>query len=151
MTGGQGARPTVVVGIDGSDESRAAVRWAVRHARLTGAAVHAVAVWEQPIQFGDAVPVPAADFEAEARGWLAAALPELRSAGPGAEVHSHLEQGDPATVLIDRARAADLLVLGNHGRGAVAGVLLGSVAQRCARRARCPVVLVPAEGRMPPG
>ncbi|OZM77214.1 universal stress protein [Pseudonocardia sp. MH-G8] len=140
-------RPTVVVGIDGSDEAEAAVHWAVRHAQVTGAAVRAVAVWDQPVQFGDGVPLPAEEFEAEARAWLTAALPELRAAEPGAEVDTRLERGDPATVLLGLARDADLLVLGNHGRGAVAGVLLGSVAQRCAQRARCPVVLVPRPRR----
>jgi nucleotide-binding universal stress UspA family protein len=46
-------------------------------------------------------------------------------------------------VLLDRALRADLLVLGNKGRGGVTGAMLGSVAQRCAHHARCPVVLVP--------
>jgi nucleotide-binding universal stress UspA family protein len=108
--------------------------------------VHAVAVWHQPLQFGDGMPMPPEEFEAEARTWLTEALPDLRATDPGAEVHTHLEQGDPATALLERARDADLLVLGNHGRGAIAGALLGSVAQRCAHRARCPVVLVPCPG-----
>jgi nucleotide-binding universal stress UspA family protein len=138
-----GPRPSVVVGIDGSAESRAALHWAVRHARGTGAAVHAVAVWQQPIQFGDAPPLPATEFEAQARSWLADALPELPAGETGVHVQAHLEHGDPATSLLGRADRAELLVLGNHGRGALTDTLLGSVAQRCARRARCPVVLVP--------
>jgi nucleotide-binding universal stress UspA family protein len=58
-------------------------------------------------------------------------------------VRTFLEQGDPAEVLVEHARHAEMLVLGNHGRGALAGALVGSVAQRCAQRAPCPLVLVP--------
>jgi nucleotide-binding universal stress UspA family protein len=94
------------------------------------------------------MPIPAEEFEAAARAWLAEAQHELRATEPGVEVHTHLEQGDPATVLLHHARDADLLVLGNHGRGALAGALLGSVAQRCAHRSPCAVVLVPQARRV---
>jgi nucleotide-binding universal stress UspA family protein len=135
---------SIVVGIDGSAESGAALHWAVRHAHDIGANVEAVAVWQQPPQFGlNALPPPPSQaFEAEARQWLADALPEPDSID-SLEVHTHIEQGDPVTVLLDYALRADLLVLGNKGRGALASALLGSVAQRCAHHARCPVVLVP--------
>jgi nucleotide-binding universal stress UspA family protein len=138
--------PHVVVGIDGSPASRAALHWALQHAQLTGAEVHAVAVWHRPVQFGAnaLARTPEKDFEAEARGWLTAVLREPGPPEHRAPVHPHTEQGDPSEVLLDHARDAELLVVGNEGRGAFAGALLGSVALRVAHRARCPVVLVPA-------
>ena len=132
-------RAGVVVGIDGSDAARAALRWAAEFASYTRSAVSAVAVWQQPPQFGD-VPGPTTEnLEREAVEWLRHALSDL----PQAEVSTTVDHGDPSQILLDKAADVDLLVLGNHGRGALSGALLGSVAHRCARHARCPVVLVP--------
>ncbi len=133
----------VIVGIDGSVESRAALVWALRHTAHTGGDVHAVAVWHQPIQFGVAAlpDPPAREFEAEARAWLAEALPDPPA--DRARVHTHIEQGDPTDVLLNHALDAELLVLGNHGRGALRGAHLGSVGLRCVNHAPCPVLLVP--------
>jgi nucleotide-binding universal stress UspA family protein len=133
----------VVVGVDGSAESRAALHWAIRRAQGTEMAVHVVAVWHRPVQFAADVEVPESAFEKEARHWLTDSLPRLAHDEPGAIVRTFLEQGDPTEVLVQHASRADLLVLGNHGRSALAGVLVGSVALRCAQRAPCPVVLVP--------
>lgn len=138
--------PQVVVGIDGSPASHAALQWAVRHADTTGATVHAVAAWHRPAQFGAnaLTQTPEKDFEAEARARLVAAVPQPAPDEPRPRVHTHTEQGDPAAVLIDHARSAELLVLGNQRHGRVAGAVLGSVALGAAHHARCPVVLVPA-------
>ncbi len=59
-------------------------------------------------------------------------------------VHPLAVAGSPAEVLVEIARDADLLVVGSRGRGAFAGLLLGSTSQRCAERSSCPVVVVPA-------
>lgn len=135
-------RRRIVVGIDGSPESRAAVHWALRHAEGIDGEVHAVAVWQQPIQFGaNGMPLPAQEFEAEARAWLDETVPDRDA--DRRRVRTHLEQGEPAGVLLGHALRAELLVLGNHGRGAIRGALLGSVALRCVNHAPCPVLLVP--------
>lgn len=139
-TGAAGKSRVVVVGIDGSTESRAALQWALDRAEGRDVTLHAVAVWHQPVQFVGEVPIPPGDFEAEARHWLAEAVPP---AEPGATVRTFLEQGDPAQVLLEHARGAEMLVLGNHGHSALISALFGSVAQRCAHHAPCPVVLVP--------
>lgn len=138
-------QPAVVVGIDGSDESKAALHWAIRYAQRIGVAVRAVAVWHQPIQFAGTMPMPAREFQDEAQKWLTDVLPDLASDEPGASLRTLTEEGDPATVLVHHARHAQLLVLGNHGRGALAGALIGSVAQRCVHHSRSPVVLVPRQ------
>lgn len=132
----------VVVGVDGSAESRAALAWAVEHVRARGGRVDAVAVWQSQVQFGHEglQPVPADDFAVEARAWLSEALRETGAQ----DVRTHLEHGKPAAVLLAYAQGCDLLVLGNRGRGALVGAFVGSVALHAAHHARCPVVLVPA-------
>ncbi|GAA4686821.1 hypothetical protein GCM10023215_22990 [Pseudonocardia yuanmonensis] len=110
----------LVVGLDGSPQSRAAVRWAVGEARTRGAVV-------------DVVPL------AEDRdGWLDEAV---RATGTDVEIRTVAERGDPATVMLAHATAAQLLVLGHVGGR------LDDVARRCIEHARCPVVLVPVAGR----
>jgi nucleotide-binding universal stress UspA family protein len=141
------AARSIVVGIDGSSECRAALHWAIEEAEETGAEISAVAVWQQPIQFGISAmqPVPQRAFADEAREWLADAVPESRRGEDAPPyIHTKVEQGDPTTVLLDHAMRSGMLVLGNKGRGGLAGAMIGSVAMRCAHHARCPVVLVPA-------
>ncbi|GAA2867028.1 hypothetical protein GCM10010472_25410 [Pseudonocardia halophobica] len=110
----------LVVGLDGSPQSRAALRWAVAEARTRDVVV-------------DVVPL-AEDHE----GWLDEAL---GATGDEVEVRTVAERGDPATVLLAHATAAQLLVLGHIGGR------LDDVARRCTEHARCPVVLVPVAGR----
>ncbi len=134
--------PVVVAGIDGSQESKNALRWAVRHTQQLGT-LHAVAVWHLPVQFGYHLPVASeSELEQPAREQLDAAVTELLPEFPDTRVDKHVVRGHPASVLIDYARAADLLVLGNKGRGAFVGMLVGSVALRCVQHAPCPVVVV---------
>ena len=145
----------IVVGIDGSEPARAALRWAVRQSALTGAPVHAVAVWRQPSVLaapdgtGMSPVIPDADLEAQAGRWLEealATLSEARDDGPGdGIVTPSVRDGDPREVLLELGRDAELLVLGNKARGAIAGAIAGSVAQHCLHHARCPVLLVPAD------
>jgi nucleotide-binding universal stress UspA family protein len=143
-------RRVVVVGIDGSPQSQAALLWALRYVEAFDLEVRVVAVWAQPVQFADPGLAPApADFEAEARRWLADALSDGATSDGAtprlpARVEARMEQGNPAHVLLDHARTAEMIVLGSHGRGALDATLLGSVAQRCAQHAKCPVVLIPS-------
>jgi nucleotide-binding universal stress UspA family protein len=132
----------IVVGVDGSEESRAALRWAVRQARLTGAVVEAMVVWKYPSTFSYDTPFTDADFAAWAQESLTGCVEDALLAGPPVEVRQTVEHGDAAKALLEAARDADLLVVGNHGHGALTAALLRSVARECAHRANCPVVLV---------
>ncbi|WP_329561350.1 universal stress protein [Kitasatospora sp. NBC_01266] len=144
---GNGSSPRVVVGIDGSPSSHAALRWALRHAELTGATVDAVGVWEPPSRFGWSAPVVDTSFDQElAQRRFAEELDEVLGPRRSERVREQLVLGNPAEVLLDAADGADLLVVGSHGRSAFARTLLGSVSQRCASHASCPVVIV-----RPPG
>lgn len=132
-----------MVGVDGSPSSMLALRWALDQAHATGADVEAVHAWQIPTSFGAPVALlPGEDLAAEARTALSTAIDRTRSDERNVVVHSHVDRGDPATVLLERARDADLLVVGNRGYGGFARSLLGSVSQHCIHHAVCPVVVV---------
>ncbi|MEU1282725.1 universal stress protein [Kitasatospora sp. NPDC005856] len=147
-----GGRPSparerrIVVGIDGSGPSKAALRWAVDQAVLTGAAVHAVAAWEYPSLYGWFAPMVDDGFERTARRTLTAEINEILGPDRAVEVRESLVLGHAAEVLLEAAEGADLLVLGSRGRGTFARTLLGSVSTRCAVHGACPVVIVRADG-----
>lgn len=139
----------IVVGVDGSPGSRAALRWAHDEARLRGATLEAVSVWQYPMSssltaFGT-MPPPE-DLGNDARGALLATLSE-EGAGATDEVPvtTVVAEGAPAAALLEAAKDADLLVVGSRGRGGFTGLLLGSVSQQCASHAACPVVVVRGE------
>lgn len=142
-----GNGPVIVVGIDGSPSSKAALGWAVGQARLTGSAIHAVIAWEFPA-FYPAEPIIPADDLAEAAGTvLSETVAEVLGAGPSVEVRESVELGNPAQVLLNAARTAELLVVGSRGHGGFTSALLGSVGHYCAAHATCPVVIIRAGGR----
>jgi nucleotide-binding universal stress UspA family protein len=136
--------PRIVVGVDGSEPSKAALRWAVRQAQLTSGVVEAVHAWEYPLI--PAAPVaPAADlfdFEKDAHTNLATAIDEAIGPDRPVEIHPLVARGNPAAVLLDAARGAQLLVVGNRGHGGFTEALLGSVGQHCVQHAPCPVVVL---------
>ena len=133
----------IVVGVDGSDPSKRALRWAADQAKLTGAKLKVVTSWEYPPTLGWAPPYPS-DFDPneDARKALQETIDAVL--GPEAAVVAQAEvtEGHPAFVLTEAARGAELLVVGSRGHGAFAGMLLGSVSEYCAAHAPCPVVVV---------
>lgn len=137
----------IVAGVDGSSSSRAALRWAVRQARLTGGTVDAVIAWEMPTtpqNYGWA-PIyeeEAAEFAADASRRIDAVISEEVSPADRQLVRTQVVHGHPAQVLLDAADGADLLVVGRRGHDSFAGALLGSVGQYCVHHARGPVLIV---------
>ncbi|HZQ83920.1 MAG TPA: universal stress protein [Acidimicrobiales bacterium] len=127
---------TIVVGVDDSPNSHQALAWAVEEAARDGALVEAFAV--VPPTGGD-VTMALADVRERldhvARPFRHPARVELLT---------QAVLGDPAGMLCTLAHDADLLVVGRRGRGHVAGLLLGSVADDCVRHAPCPVAVIPA-------
>jgi len=133
----------IVVGVDGSPSSTAALRWALAEAKLRCARVQAVACWEFPLYYGWPPGVPYEDFAGMAGKTLSRAVQEaIGLDAPDVEVVETVVGSHPAQVLIDASAHAALLVLGSRGHGGFAGTLLGSVSQHCAQRAHCPVVVV---------
>jgi nucleotide-binding universal stress UspA family protein len=141
------ARELVVVGVDGSEESIAALSWAARYATAVGATLRAVAAWHFPAAAGTApvgvAPEPVrAEAEQHVRDSISAAIAKVLP-GPAADkVETKIAYGHPAQVLLDESSGADLLVVGHRGRGAFTGMLVGSVSTHCVTHATCPVVVV---------
>jgi nucleotide-binding universal stress UspA family protein len=121
----------------------------VREAHHTGDEVDAVLAYDSGlawIDVGSEYQSAIVKHSAQhARTQLDLALATTRPDGDWpVAVHPLAVTGSPAEVLVEIARDADLLVVGSRGRGAFAGLLLGSTSQRCAERSSCPVVVVPA-------
>jgi len=143
----------IVVGVDGSDVSATALRWALEEARLRGAAVDVVHAWHYPyVGGGDftGMTMPAIDesqLVAAAHEVLDHAMSAAGPAPEGVAVERIVTCGGEAAVLLDAAEGADLLVVGSRGHGGFAGLLLGSVSQQCVHHSPCPVVVVPKRSR----
>jgi nucleotide-binding universal stress UspA family protein len=127
----------VVVGVDGSAASKAALAWAIGQAAITGAAVEAVMAY-----YWFPMPIEQVDFKGLATHVLDDAILDASSGGPQVKITSRVVHGNPAKVLLDAAHDAELLVVGNRGHGGFTGALLGSVSQHCVHHAECPVVVV---------
>ncbi|MGH9048543.1 MAG: universal stress protein [Acidimicrobiia bacterium] len=135
----------VTVGVDASEGSVRALRWALREARLRGARLRAVLAWsylDQPKGSFDP-----AYGEDDARGQLDEALALVAGGADDVEIDPVLVNDLPARALLAAARDADLLVVGSRGLGGFKGLLLGSVSQQVVQHAPCPVVVVPGDER----
>ncbi len=138
----------IVVGIDGSQNSRAALEFAVREARLRRATVEAVMAWHRPYT-GDAwtmaIPVDVQGMEDSYRQELTTLVEAADTTGLDGPISTMVVEGSPAQALLDRSEGADLLVVGSRGHGGFVGLLLGSVGNQVAAHATCPVVIVPGD------
>jgi nucleotide-binding universal stress UspA family protein len=137
-----GEQRRIVVGVDGSESSKAALRWAVRQAELTGAVVEAITAWHIPVGTGWMPTADMPDYQDDAFAVLAEAVDEMAAVDPEVQVYPRVLEGGAGPVLVDAADGADLLVVGSVGHGGLAGTLLGSVGQYCAHHAACPVVIM---------
>ena len=151
----QKAHRPIVVGVDGSKAAERAVRWAAHEAQRRHVPVRVVQAvgWAPPLhQYTDRSfgPDPRAVLVGAAREELAAAAKVAAAAAPDVVVEQQVLDGFPVPRLIDEAATAQLVVVGDRGRGGVVGLLLGSVAATLAARGACPVVVVrgiePPEG-----
>jgi nucleotide-binding universal stress UspA family protein len=135
-------RYTVVVGVDASPTGQEALRWALGEARARRGRLRAVHAWTSPYDYQLEVyfPPDEAALRAAAQRRLDEAVAEVDVGA--VDVEAELIEGDPRHVLVDAARDADLLVIGSHGHGRVAEVVLGSVSTFCVHHAPGPVVVV---------
>ena len=141
--GSEKLSPPVVVGVDGSEGSKEALRWAVGYAKTVGTRVKAVIAWHWPISIVVALPVAeVVEPMDEALKTLNAAVADALGDVPvdGFEVKAHY--GAAVPVLLEEAAHASLLVVGSRGHGGFHGLLLGSTGEHCVRHAPCPVVVV---------
>ena len=138
----------IVVGIDGSEQSQLALRWAAYLARVSGSTVEAVTAWHRatgmatPGGFGYMAVPNGWDGATEMEKALVATIDQVFGARRPADLQLTVQEGRAARVLLDAARDARMLVLGSRGHGGFAGLLLGSVSSACAEHATCPVLVV---------
>ena len=139
----------IVVGIDGSENAKPALRWALDEARLRGAPLRVVYAWMPPAYAAGYGLVPGALVDSVALGAIAKeeldkAIDSIVSDAKDVSIERVAVEGVAASVLVDQADEADLLVVGSRGHGGFAVLLLGSVSQQCAHHAPCPLVIVRA-------
>ena len=133
----------IVVGVDGSVPSKAALGWAIRQAAFTGAVVEVVIAWHHPGNYGYPVTVPDdADYSELAAKVAGDAIAEVAGPAGSAEIRPKVVEGNPAAALLAASAGAELLVLGSRGHGGFVEALLGSVSQHCVHHAKCPVVII---------
>ncbi|WFB06115.1 universal stress protein [Streptomyces sp. LX-29] len=134
----------IIVGLDGSPESRAAADWAGREARRREAPVRLVYAWTRPPQPTGGPRADGADEAGDepARGLLEETQADLTSHHPGVAVSTERISQEPVPALVARSEGAEMVVLGSRGHGAALGFLLGSVGLRVLAQAKAPVVLV---------
>jgi nucleotide-binding universal stress UspA family protein len=126
----------IVVGVDGSPNSVAALRWALREAASRHADVVAVYAY---------APDGVGATSSGARTALASVVERVTAAPHVVEALEHVAVAAPAPTLLHAAAEADLLVLGARGTGGFAGLRMGGVSMHCVHNAPCPVVVVPGE------
>jgi nucleotide-binding universal stress UspA family protein len=132
----------VVVGADGSDNSRRAVQWAAAEAQLRRAELRIV----HALPFG--VPrsgAPDPHLEAATRDLADLAAHARRAGSQVLLVTTDVADGVPVKVLIEESRNCALLVMGSRGQGGLTNLLLGSTAVEVTARAACPVVVIPRD------
>ncbi|MCZ0208411.1 universal stress protein [Streptomyces achromogenes] len=131
----------ITAGVDGTEESLAALDWAAREAVRRGLPLRVVHAW----RYAEAL--AAADRDTQ-HGWVTQgvenAVRSVMERHPGLAVTTDLVEGGAADALAEAAAGADMLVLGSRGHGRVVGFLLGSVGRQVIAEAVRPVVLVRA-------
>jgi len=139
----------IVIGVDGSEPSTAAVKWAVRLAKGLGSQVIAVYAVDIPAYFPEPYGLPV-QFDTE---WRAAVKDEFENKWckplkvAGIRYRTVMEDGRAASVINDVAERenADMVVVGRHGRGGVAELLLGSTSHELVLHSKHPVLVISAK------
>jgi nucleotide-binding universal stress UspA family protein len=143
-------RGRVVVGVDGSDESREALRYGLEDAARRGADLEVVWAFHLPeywaVPYGLTAPPSVEEITRNLENRARQLVDEVVSTRDGdlakVAVDVVAVPGTPAKMVVEQARGADLLVLGHRGRGAFTSAMLGSVGLHCVLHAPCPVTIV---------
>jgi nucleotide-binding universal stress UspA family protein len=130
----------IVVGVDGSEGSKEALRWAARQAELTGATLLAIITWQYPAFYGW-VPEDV-DFAELAQRALNEALDEVFGANRPARLQTSVTEGFAAQVLVAASEGAGLVVVGSRGYGGFTDAVLGSVSTYCVHHSHSPVTVI---------
>jgi nucleotide-binding universal stress UspA family protein len=130
----------IVVGVDGSAHSNAALKWALAEAEDRSGEITALFTWQVPF-LGFPGAFDKGELEESAKKFLNETVSAIIPS-PAVPLRPVVAEGDPTESLVTASKDAELLVLGIRGRSPFTQLLLGSVSQGCAAAAHCPVVLV---------
>ena len=135
-------RPRIIVGVDGSAQSRAALGWAAHFAERENGVVEVITAWEYPTTYGWAALPTDLSLEHE----FEKAATETVTAVFGDVVPDYVSitvvEDNAVRAILEASKDAFMIVVGSRGHGGFTGVLLGSVSQRVAEHATCPVLVV---------
>jgi nucleotide-binding universal stress UspA family protein len=141
----------IVVGVDGSEESRAALAWAVEEGRLRQAPVLAIHAWEVPMVPAPTGLVPPSveavgdltELREDAASLVETMVREIAGDAADVEIRPLTVEDKPVRALLDAAERNDaqMIVVGSRGHGGFVSLLIGSTSDQVARHATCPVVI----------
>lgn len=134
--------PRIVVGVDGSDQSLAALRFARKLAPPFGAVIHAVSTWDYPPEYAGYVPMGSDNIEEVTAKRLDTAVDAAFGDDPPENLEKQVIFSHPSKGLVKASDGAVMLVLGRRGHGTFRGLLMGSVSGACVAHAKCPVLVV---------
>jgi nucleotide-binding universal stress UspA family protein len=142
-------RQRVVVGVDSLAASRPAIDWAAEEAARRGAILQVLHTWQIPVGPGSMYGYPIwPDIEACRQGALeeaAAVVAAVAEARPELIIETIVAEGGAASALATHSLGAEMVVLGRHHHGRLAGLLLGSVSESAVHRVDCPLVVIPCD------
>ena len=136
----------IVVGVDGSPSSNAALLWAADEAAPTGSRLKLFHTWEWMTSAGWSMIPTDFDPRHDAQTVLDRAIAPVLATHPDLEISAVVAEGQAAEVLANASTGAELLVVGSRGHGEVSGMLLGSVSDYCVTHAHCPVLVMRGAG-----
>lgn len=131
----------IVVGIDGSEESIAALKWAVEDADRRKTNVVGIMGFEVPWTIMFAGSYTESDYHNDALAAFEQIREDIKAQFPNVDLELKLVQRKPGLALVEASEDADLLVVGSHGYGIMPGIQIGSVATYCVSHAKCPVLV----------
>jgi nucleotide-binding universal stress UspA family protein len=152
---------TIVVGVDGSDESKRALRWAVEEAALRRADLKVVHAYEYKVPwhafaaveegmnveqmqlYQEGLQQEATEVRQQAEAFVEDVVREVDHEGVKVQTLA-LPDRHPADALVEQSEGADMLVVGSRGLGGFTGLVVGSVSQQCLHHAKCPVMVIRA-------
>ena len=135
------SRSQIVVGVDGSESSLEALRWARELAKRSDAGIEVIAAWQWPAGWAAGWTggwSPQTDAQTSADDAVLTVFGERQPD----RVTINVEQGTPAACLVEASKTAIMIILGSRGHGGFAGLLLGSVSSAVAEHSDCPVLVV---------
>ncbi len=133
----------IVVGVDGSEYSKSALRWAAKLAPSLNCTIYAVSIWQYPIMVGvEGTVMYQWEPDKEAERVLDAAIESVFGAKVPDGLSREVKQGNTTTQLVELSKNATMLIVGKRGLGGFMGLLMGSVSRSVVEHAKCPVLVL---------